>query len=411
MADSTLTLAPDREKRRDAESGWALAWRRLRRHRLAMGSLVVLALLILMAFLAPVIAPYNPVAQPRGANLAAQFFQPPSSRHWLGTDELGRDVLSRLIYGSRVSLLVGFLAAFSSVLVGTVMGAIAGFFSGKPLDFYSGPLNRKDPLGWRFPKLIGRVAAWLVFYGALYFAVDVAWTLFGDAVRTFFESGGSREGLRSTAGFGLTVAAVAAAAIWGLWGSFKIDLDIVISRLIDFMLTLPGLPILLVLSAMLRDPQAPFGRWTLSVFGEASSVFIIVFILVLFGWISTARLVRGAFLSLREMDFTTAAEALGMSPQRIMFRHLVPNAVAPIIVDGTLAVGVAILVEAALSFLGFGIQPPVSTWGNMLNNAQTYIFFAPWMSLWPGFMIVLTVLSINFLGDGLRDALDPRHQR
>ena len=144
------------------------------------------------------------------------------------------------------------------------------------------------------------------------------------------------------------------------------------------------------------------------VFGDAASVFIIITILVFFGWLGTARLVRGSILSLREMDYATAAQALGATDFRIMFRHLVPNTMAPLIVQATLQVGQAILVEAALSFLGFGIQPPVATWGNMLTNAQEYIFIAPWLALPPGFMIFITVLAFNYLGDGLRDALDPR---
>ncbi|MCL4454079.1 MAG: ABC transporter permease [Deinococcus sp.] len=174
------------------------------------------------------------------------------------------------------------------------------------------------------------------------------------------------------------------------------------------MLTIPDLPLLLVLSALLRDPGVAVGRWAQAVFGDAASVFIIITILVLFGWTGTARLVRGAILSLREQDFTTAAQALGARESRVMFRHLVPNAMAPIIVQATLGVGGAILTEAALSFLGFGIQPPVATWGNMLTNAQEYIFSTPWLALAPGFMIFITILAFNYLGDGLRDALDPR---
>jgi len=174
------------------------------------------------------------------------------------------------------------------------------------------------------------------------------------------------------------------------------------------MLTIPTLPLLLVLSALLRDPEVAVGRWAQGVFGDAASVFIIITILVFFGWLGTARLVRGSILSLREMDYATAAQALGATDFRIMFRHLVPNTMAPLIVQATLQVGQAILVEAALSFLGFGIQPPVATWGNMLTNAQEYIFIAPWLALPPGFMIFITVLAFNYLGDGLRDALDPR---
>lgn len=392
-----------------SESTWQLTWRRLRKHKLAMVSLTVMALLIIMAVFAPVIAPYDPISQPRGANLRAMYFQPPSGEHWLGTDDLGRDVLSRLIYGSRVSLLVGFLAAFSSVLVGTIMGSVAGYFSGRPLRFFVGPFARFED-GWRFPFVLWRVASWVLYYGALYFVAQIVLTLALPSVRAGLDQGWEVGNVLSAVGLVVPLALAAAAAVAGLWGRFRIDLDVVISRLIDFMLTLPGLPILLVLSALLRDPRAPFGQWTRALFGDASSVFIIIFILVLFGWITTARLVRAAFLSLREREFATAAEALGASQTSIMFRHLFPNAAAPIIVEGTLQVGIAILVEAALSFLGFGIQPPVSTWGNMLTNAQTYIFFAPWLAFPPGAMIVITVLSINFLGDGLRDALDPHRQ-
>ncbi len=392
-----------------SESLWQLAWRQLRRHRLAMVSLVVLILLILTAIFAPYLAPHDPVAQPRGAGLRAMYFQPPSAQHWLGTDDLGRDVFSRLIYGSRVSLLVGFLAAFSSVLVGTIMGSLAGYFSGRPLRFYVGPFAAEEG-GWRMPFALWRVASWALLFGLLYFVGRISWTLASTPVRAGFAGEWSTNAILSTIGLAVVWLAIAYVAWRGVTTQFRLDLDIVISRLIDFMLTLPSLPILLVLSAILRDPRAPIGNWMYATFGTASSVVIIILILVIFGWITTARLVRAAFLSLREQEFTMAAQALGSSNASIMFKHLVPNAMAPIIVEGTLQVGIAILVEAALSFLGFGIQPPVSTWGNMLTNAQTYIFYAPWLAFPPGVLIVITVLSINFLGDGLRDALDPHRQ-
>ena len=398
-----------RRSARVSESLWQLAWRKLRRHRLAMVSLVVLILLILTAIFAPYLAPHDPVAQPRGAGLRAMYFQPPSAQHWLGTDDLGRDVFSRLIYGSRVSLLVGFLAAFSSVLVGTIMGSLAGYFSGRPLRFYVGPFASEEG-GWRLPFAIWRVLSWVLLYGLLYFAGVISWTLAATPVRAGLAGEWSTNAILSTIGLALTWLAIAFVAWRGATTQFRLDLDVVISRLIDFMLTLPSLPILLVLSAILRDPRAAIGNWMYATFGTASSVVIIILILVIFGWITTARLVRAAFLSLREQEFTMAAQALGSSNASIMFKHLVPNAMAPIIVEGTLQVGIAILVEAALSFLGFGIQPPVSTWGNMLTNAQTYIFYAPWLAFPPGALIVLTVLSINFLGDGLRDALDPHRQ-
>ncbi len=381
-------------------TSWALFWRRFRRHRLAMGGLVVILLLILMAIFAPYIAPYDPTAQPTGPDVGQYYFNPPSREHLLGTDDLGRDVLSRIIYGARISLLVGFSVALSSVLLGTILGTLAGYFAGRPLRFYLGPLRREREGFYPWPFALWRVLSWGLYYGALYLFLSVAWTLAREAV-----AAGAWTGY---VGFGLALALSLWAFWFGLFGAIRLDLDVLISRLIDFMLTIPTLPLLLVLSAFLRDPQAPVGRWAQGVFGEAASVFIIILILVLFGWLGTARLVRGNILSLREQDYAMAARALGASDARIMFRHLVPGTVAPLIVQATLQVGSAILVEAALSFLGFGIQPPVATWGNMLTNAQEYIFTAPWLALPPGFMIFITVLAFNYLGDGLRDALDPR---
>ena len=287
--------------------------RRFRRHKLAMVSLVVIVLLILMAIFAPWVAPQNP-NEFNVANLS--FYQPPSAQHWLGTDELGRDILSRIIYGSRISLAVGFSVAFISVLIGTVMGVLAGFFG-----------------GW---------------------------------------------------------------------------VDVIISRFIDFMLSIPTFPLLLVIAGVLAVSDAAFIVAFRNTYRESASVFIVIGVLALLGWMGTARLVRGEILKLKNLEYVDAARALGAKNARIMFRHLVPNTAAIVIVQATLDVGQAILVEAALSFLGFGIQPPVSTWGNMLSNAQEVVLSYPWITFYPGFMILITVLAFNFLGDGLRDALDPR---
>jgi peptide/nickel transport system permease protein len=391
-----------------SQSTWALAWRRFRKHKAAMVSLGVVITLILMAIFAPWIAPYSPTAQPTGENLADFYFRGPSKEHWLGTDELGRDVLSRIIYGARISLLVGFVAAFAAALLGTTLGVLAGYFSGRPLRFYVGPFAKAAD-GWKpWPFALWRVTAWVLLYGLLFLAADLAWALSGDNVRALFSGTLTLNNVLSLLGLLLMWGLVLVIAAWGLFGQGKVDLDAIISRFMDFMLTIPELPLLLVLSALLRDTRGAVGQWAQSVFGESASVFIIITIIVLFGWIGTGRLIRGAVLSLREQDFTTAAQAMGAGDVRIMFRHLVPNALAPLIVNATLAVGGAILTEAALSFLGFGIQPPVATWGNMLNNAQEYIFTAPWLALAPGFMIFITVLAFNYLGDGLRDALDPR---
>ncbi len=393
-----------------SQSVWALAWRRFRKHKAAMVSLVVVILLISMALFAPALAPYDPRAQPSSGDLAAQYFNPPNAKNLLGTDELGRDVLSRVIWGSRISLLVGIVAALVSSIIGIVIGVIAGFYSGRPFRFYYGPLA-KEAGGWS-PTLfaVWRVASWVLLAGALWFIANLTWLLAGSDVQAYFAGDRSFSNLLSLFGLILGWGLVLLLGIWGLFGRFNLDLDIALSRFTDFMLTIPTLPLLLVLSALLRDTSGPVGRWSAAAFGESASVFIILTIIVLFGWISTARLIRGAVLSLREQDFTTAAQALGAGDGRIMFRHLVPNTLAPLIVNATLSVGDAILTEAALSFLGFGIQPPVATWGNMLTNSLDYVIVqnTPWLAFVPGFMIFLTVLSFNYLGDGLRDALDPR---
>ncbi|HEC22310.1 MAG TPA: ABC transporter permease [Chloroflexi bacterium] len=293
-----------------------LVWKRFRRHRLALLGAVMLSIFVLAALFAPLLAP--PV--PRGANTTKvgllpdptaidpinQHLPPGTKGHILGTDEVGRDILSRLLYGARVSLYVGLMATLGSESIGAIIGAISGYYGGV--------------------------------------------------------------------------------------------IDTIAMRVTDFMLTLPLLPILLVLSAMMagRAPTA-FAR-----------INYLIIILVAFGWMTSARLVRGVVLSLREQEFTEASKALGASDVRIILRHMLPNAIAPIIVNATLAVGGYIIVEAALSFLGFGVQPPTPSWGNMLTRVQDYMFQNPTLAIWPGLCIFLTVLSINFMGDGLRDALDPR---
>ena len=292
-------------------STWAIAVRRFRKHKLAMTCLVIIVLLILMALLAPFVSPHDPNAQDLGA-----FYATPSAQFPFGKDDLGRDILSRIIWGSRISLLVGFSVAALSILIGILMGVAAGFYGGRS--------------------------------------------------------------------------------------------DYLISRFIELMLSLPTLPLLLVISGLLAASDAPAVLAFKAALGAGASIFIVVAVLSLFGWMGTARLVRGETLRLRGLEYMDAARALGARNNRLMFRHLVPNLLPIVIVQATLDVGGAILTEAALSFLGFGIQPPVSTWGNMLSNAQEVVLQYPWIPFFPGLMILITVLSFNFLGDGLRDALDPR---
>jgi len=297
MLASEAALGPSDE----AHGQFAVFWKRFRRHKLAVISAVVLMLIFTMAIFAPILAPYDPNA----TNLQlARFGQPapPSLANPFGSDHLGRDLLSRVMYGARVSLVVGFVATGAALILGTVLGAIAGY--------------------------AGR------------------WT------------------------------------------------DMLVMRMSDIMLAFPPLLFLMAVLASITRP----------------SILHISMAIAVIGWMNVARLVRGEFLVLRTREYTEAARAIGASAPSIIFRELLPNAIGPIIVAATLSIPAAILTESTLSFLGFGIQPPRASWGNMLQDSFVYMrdFNAWWMGVFPGMMIALTVLSFNFLGDGLRDALDPR---
>jgi peptide/nickel transport system permease protein len=238
--------------------------------------------------------------------------QPSSASHWLGTDELGRDVMVRLFHGGQVSLFVGLTAAAVAASIGTVVGLTAGYFGGRT--------------------------------------------------------------------------------------------DSILMRITDSVLALPTLPLLIVLAAVDLNKVLPEALAN----SENVSFFRIVLIVAMLGWTTVARLVRGASLSLKERDFVLAAEGSGGSHLRIMFRHIFPNLLSPIIVAVTLSIGNVILLESVLSFLGLGIQPPMASWGNMLTNAQETIWEAPMLAIYPGLFIFVTVISFNFLGDGLQDAFDPK---
>lgn len=294
-------------------------WKRLRRHRLATASLIVIALMILTVIIGPEIMKrrtyFNDskgeyVYYSRDAQDLTARNQAPSADHWLGTDELGRDVLFRLLVAGRLSLAIAFTVVFISQTIGVFIGAVSGYF--------------------------------------------------------------------------------------GRW------VDNLIQRTVEFIIILPTLPLLLTLSSVLRNLRVSFLP------PEWSQAFVIIIILSLLGWTGSCRLARGMVLSLRNQEFTEAARALGMSDLQIIVRHMVPNSLPPIIVSATLALGGVILLESALSFLGFGVQQPVATWGNMLQNVQKDMFTAPWKALYPGLMIFITSLAFNYVGDGLRDALDPR---
>ena len=269
-------------------------WRRFKRNRLAMVGLGFLIVLGLIAVFAPLIAPYGMTERASG-----QFRQPPSADHWFGTDAIGRDLFSRIVYGARVSLRIGFTATAISVTIGLLFGALAGFFGGAT--------------------------------------------------------------------------------------------DTLITRLIDVFLAIPYIVLAVAIA---------------SVFGRSENAIIIV--LGVTGWLAIARIVRASFLSLRRLEYVEAATALGFSRTRIMFRHILPNALQPIIVIGTITVGYVILAEAALSFLGVGPQEPTPAWGLMVAAGKGSLTNAPHLLFFPAGAIVLTVLAFVFVGDGLRDALDPK---
>ena len=390
-----MSIATIPEKLKKDESSNTKIWRRFTKHRAAMVSGVVLMLLFSVAIFAPFIAPYAPDKIDSSTLYAGS-----SSAHWMGTDGLGRDVFSRVLYAGRVSLLVGIVVAFLSAIIGVIMGLVAGYYSGIPWLMSVGvgsPLwnERKNAEGSSFIWRTG--LRWLVWAALIFLLLQIT----SQFAATFT---GASAVVAWLIGGGLA----AFAAYNAFYKAIVIDIDNAISRLIDVMLSLPNIPFLLILAGLLANPEVPLGDVLNTFFGQSRSIVLIIFVLTLFGWLGTARVIRGLVLSLRQREFTDAARALGSSDWRIMLSHLLPNAIAPIIVQVTLDVGNTIVSEAALSFLGFGIQEPTASWGNMLSGAQEAIFQNPFTVFWPGLFILLTSLSINFLGDGLRDALDPR---
>lgn len=299
MSEQSLAITgPDLtlKERVRSETPWARAWRRFRRHRMAMVGLGFLTLLIVTALAAPVVAGRDPVAMDARNAMAA-----PSADHRLGTDLAGRDIWARLVYGTRVSLAVGLVSVSISLAITLVLGSLAGYYGGV--------------------------------------------------------------------------------------------VDMVIMRITDVMMVFPGLVLIIAV---------------VSVIGP--SIFNVMAVLGILGWTGTTRLLRGQILSVRELDYVLAARAIGVPNRRIMWAHVLPNALAPLLVAATFGVAGAILTEAGLSYLGLGVLPPTPSWGAMLNaaNSITVLERNWWVWIPPGVAVLLTVMSINFVGDGLRDALDPR---
>lgn len=271
-----------------------IIWHRFKKNPLSVAGLVIILALAGIALLAPLISPHEPTKID-----VYNVLSPPSSNHPFGTDELGRDLLSRMIWGSRASLKVGFIAVGIAISIGTILGAIAGYYGGK--------------------------------------------------------------------------------------------IDALLMRFVDIMLAFPTFFLILAVIAIVEP-----------------SISTIMIIIGLTGWMDVSRLIRAEFLTLKERDFVAAAQALGASDPRLIFRHIIPNALSPVFVAATFGIAGAILTESGLSFLGLGVQPPEPSWGNILTSGKDNITVAWWLSLFPGIAILITVLSYNLVGEGLRDALDPR---
>ena len=299
-AESSLGVTIPTEERPPEGLG-QIVWQRFSRHPGARAGAVVFIILVIAVLLAP-LSPYDPEV-----STLQERFQPPSWTHPMGTDALGRDLLTRVLYGGRVSLTVGLMVVGITLTLGVTVGALAGY-----------------------------------------------------------------------------------------WGGI---LDSVLMRITDAALTLPSLLVLVLLGAILRDIELPLLK--------QNSVLTIAVVIGALSWMTFARLVRASILTLRELDFVTAARSLGASSGRIVLRHILPNAIGPITVEATLELGYAIIEESGLSFLGFGIQPPTPSWGNLLSNAQENFLRYPWLAIFPGVMIFAAIFSVNYIGDGLRDAFDP----
>jgi peptide/nickel transport system permease protein len=282
----------------EKSSQWRIIWSQFIKNRVGVFGMYMVLLMILFALLTPALAPFDPLQIDVGDQRKG-----PGFTHLMGTDMFGRDMFSRVLYGARISLIIGFIAVSISATIGSSLGAIAGFFGGT----------------------IDKAIMWFT----------------------------------------------------------------------DLLLSLPRLVLLLAVIGIYRG-------------AGAQSIFLIVVVLGLTGWMGVARIVRSQVLSLKEQDFVAAARALGMSNARIIFRHLLPNSLAPVIVYASLAIGSTILAEAGLSFLGIGVPPPTPTWGTIVNDGRDYLRDAWWITFFPGLMIAITVMSFNLLGDGLRDALDPK---
>ncbi len=358
-------------------------WRLLRKNRLAFSGLVVFVLFFLIAVIGlavtsgpkPLVDPSTvrlqeklrpPLARANAASLSPDEI-PPLGIYLLGTDDLGRDVFARMLQGAWVSLTVGFVAVGISIFIGIILGGIAGYYGQQHICIdhllVCGLLTAAALLA-----LVDNTPAAAI-------AIILALPLLG----WLWRQAGLPAGKQQPSGF-----------ISLLRGRI-FSVDTLIMRAVDIMLCFPTFFLILTVVALLP-----------------ASLYNIMIVIGLTSWMGTTRFVRAEFLSLREQDFVAAARALGLSDARIIFRHMMPNAIAPVLVSATLGIASAILTEAGLSFLGFGVPPPHATWGNILSDGKAFIFDAPWLTFAPGIVILIVVLAFNLFGEGLRDIFNPK---
>jgi peptide/nickel transport system permease protein len=365
-----------------SRSLWQQFWAIFKQNRMAVIGMVFFLLFFMTAVVGLLLTSGNkPVVNPALIRLQEKL-RPPLSKpnleslqpdevptfgvYLLGTDELGRDVFARMLQGAWVSLTVGFVAVGISVVIGIFLGGIAGYF------------------GQNHVRMDHVIVAGILLAGAISLGIKPIWgavLLFSGGILAlwlYFSRSRTEQGHKS-------------APASGLLHIKTLTIDTLIMRLVDIMLCFPTFFLILTVVALLP-----------------ASIYNIMIVIGLTSWMGTTRFVRAEFLALREQDFVAAVRALGVGNLRIIFRHMMPNAVAPVLVSATLGIASAILTEAGLSFLGFGVPPPNATWGNILSDGQNYIFDAPWLTFIPGITILVVVLAFNLFGEGLRDALNPK---
>jgi peptide/nickel transport system permease protein len=356
-------------------------WRLFKKNRTALAGMLIFLVFFFVAIAGVLLTTGSePVLDPSMVRLQEKL-RPPFSKplfenlrpyeiprmgmYILGTDELGRDVFARMLQGSWVSLTVGFVAVGISVIIGVILGGWAGYYG-----------SNKITAGHVFGVFLFALGTIWLFTNQ--FVTGVMFLFMGIFLTGFVGKVYRQGGKKILSGKGLLLFPV-------------LSVDSLITGLIDIMLCFPSFFLILTVVALLP-----------------SSIYNIMIIIGLTSWMGAARFVRAEFLSLREMDFITASRALGVSDGRIIFLHMIPNAIAPVLVSATIGIASAILTEAGLSFLGFGVPPPYATWGNILSNGKNFLFDAPWLTFVPGIAILIVVLAFNLFGEGLRDALNPK---